>query len=122
VTDQSKIPTQAKSGDDAGFPTRQQRFLANVETMTRAANREIIHKHMTAVTADDVTRLAVMVAELRARYLKAAMGLVDREGGVAPDAGEVSKLARARETYDEAVAAFEAMRRAIERGYVNIAD
>jgi hypothetical protein len=122
VTDQSKITTQAKPGDDADFPSRQQRFLANVERMTRAANREIIHKHMSAVTPDDVTRLAVLVAELRARYLKAAMRLVERESGVAPDSGEMAQLSRAREMYDEAVHAFEAMRRAIERGYVNIAD
>lgn len=122
MTDQSKIVPKAKAADDAGFPTRQQRFLANVETMTRAANREIIHKHMAAVTPDDVTRLAVLVAELRARYLKAAMRLVERESGVAPDASEIAQLSRAREMYDEAVHAFEAMRRAIERGYVNIAD
>lgn len=122
MTDQSKITTQAKPADDAGFPTRQQRFLANVETMTRAANREIIHRHIPAVTADHVTRMAVMVAELRARYLEAAMRLVEREGGVAPDSGELAQLSRLREMYEEAMHAFEALRRAIERGYVNIAD
>jgi hypothetical protein len=122
VTDQSKITVNAKPADDTGFPARQQRFLANVETMTRAANREIIHRHLPAVTADTATRMAVLVAELRARYLEAAMRLVDREGGVAPDSGEMAQLARAREMYDEAVQAFEALRRAIERGYVDIAD
>ena len=122
MTESPKEPEPAKPADDTGFPARQERFLANVETMTRAANREIIHKQMAAVTADNVTRLAVLVAELRARYLKAAMRLVEREGGVAPDSGEMAQLARAREMYDEAVHAFEALRRAIERGYIDVAD
>lgn len=121
MTDQSKIPVKTKA-QDPGFPDRQQRFLANVEALTRAANREIIHKHIPAVTADGATRMAVMVAQIRARYLEAAMRLVQREGGVAPDAGELAQLSRLREMYDEAVHAFEAMRRAIERGYVDIAD
>ena len=106
--------------EGSDFPDRQEKFLANVETMVRAANREIIHRHLPAFTADDVTRLAVAVAELRARYLAAARRLIEHERGVAPDTADMVQLAKAREMFDEAVHAFEALRRAIERGYVEI--
>jgi hypothetical protein len=106
---------------DDGFPARQKVFLDNVERTIRAANREIIHQHIPRVTGDDVTKLAVVVAELRARYLDAARRLIEREQGVAPNSAEVAQLAKAREMYDEAMHAFEALRRAIERGYVDIA-
>jgi hypothetical protein len=106
--------------EESGFPARQEEFLANVEKLVRAANREIIHRHIPVFTADDVTRLAVAVAELRARYLTAARRLIEHERGVVPDNADMVQLAKAREMFDEAVHAFEALRRAIERGYVEI--
>jgi hypothetical protein len=106
--------------DDTGFPAQHEQFLANVEKMVRTANREIIHRHIPVFSTDDVTRLAVAVAELRARYLVAARRLIEHERGVVPDTADMVQLAKAREMFDEAVHAFEALRRAIERGYVEI--
>lgn len=110
----------AETLDDDRLLARQQKFLQQIERTIRAANREIIHKHLPAISADDVTRLAVVVAELRARYLDSAKRMAERDQGVAPDASEIAKLARAREHYDEVTHAFEALKRAIERGYVDL--
>jgi hypothetical protein len=106
--------------NDADLLARQRHFLDQVEHAIRIANRKIIHKHVPKITRDDVLKLAMTVGEIRARYLQAALKLVDREEGVMPDAAEISRLAKARETFDEAVSAFEALRRAIERGYVDV--
>jgi hypothetical protein len=105
---------------DAELLARQHRFLEQVEYAIRIANRKIINKYVSKITRDDVLKLAMTVGEIRARYLQAALKLVDREEGVVPDASEISRLAKARETFDEAVSAFEALRRAIERGYVDV--
>jgi flagellar biosynthesis/type III secretory pathway chaperone len=106
--------------DDDKLLARQKQFLDQLEKTIRAANREIIHRHIPKLTVDDVTKMAIAVAELRARYLDAAKRLTEREQGVAPDAADVNRLAKARETYDEMLHAFEALRRAIERGYVDV--
>ena len=106
--------------DDEQLMVRQQEFLDAIERMIRAANREIIHRHIPVITGDDVMKFAVVVAELRGRYLDIVKQMVEREHGVVPDYAEIGKMARAREMFDEASHAFEALRRAIERGYVDI--
>jgi len=105
---------------DADLLARQKHFLDQLEQAIRVANRQIIHKHVPKITKDDVLKLAMTVGEIRARYLEASLKLIDREEGVMPDASEITRLSRARETFDEVVAAFEALRRAIERGYVDV--
>ncbi|MBM3569164.1 MAG: hypothetical protein FJX46_10480 [Alphaproteobacteria bacterium] len=107
--------------DDAQLLAQHQKLLDDLERGIRVANREIITRHVKRkVKGDDVMRLAIAVAELRARYLDQALRLIDREKGVVPDSAEIKRLAAARETYDEALHAFEAFRRAIERGYVDV--
>jgi hypothetical protein len=107
--------------DDDLLLRRQQAFLQQIERVIRAANREIIHKHLPEISGDDVTRLAVVVAELRARYLEeAAKKMAERDQGVPPDSAEIARLAKAREHFDEVAHAFDALKRAIERGYVDL--
>lgn len=99
---------------------RQKIFLDHVEYAIRVANRKIIHRHVQNISEDDVLRLAMAVGELRARYLAQGMKLIDKEEGVVFDAAEISRLAKQREAFDEATQVFEALRRAIERGYVDV--
>ncbi len=107
--------------DDYQILLAQKRFLGEVEQGIRFANREVIHKHIPELDKDNVLAFAVAVGRLRARYLEAAFKLGINEHGDPPDQSEISELRNHREMYEEARAAFEALREAIEKGYVDIA-
>jgi hypothetical protein len=105
--------------DDYYDLVAQRRFLDEVENGIRMVNREIIHEKIPDVTQDRFLKFAVMVSRLRADYMAAAFELVEASSQIPDD--EVMKVLRVkREKYDEGVHAFEALRRAIERGYVDV--
>lgn len=95
-------------------------LLLDLEHAIRIANREIIHKRVPDVSSDTVLQLAIVVARLRAVYLEHALKLTNTD--TPPDAVQIAALAEHRMAYDEARHAFDALRRAIERGYVAAAD
>jgi hypothetical protein len=95
---------------------KQQKFLQDVEQAISASNREIIHAQIPRLDRASFVAFATRVAELRADYLKAAMAVSSGEAG-----GDFIALRDRRERYEEAKAAFAALERSIERGYVDIA-
>lgn len=95
---------------------RQQKFLQDVEHAIADANREIIQAHIPNLDKARFVAFATRVAELRADYLKAALAVA---GGT--DGGDFTVLRERRERFEEAKAAFAALERSIERGYVDIA-
>ncbi|MBM3516274.1 MAG: hypothetical protein FJX56_00015 [Alphaproteobacteria bacterium] len=96
-------------------------FLEDVENGVRVANREIIHAHIPTLNRDKFLEFAVAVARLRAGYLDAALALfVGGYGPDWPDEAALVSLRSLRKTYLEGMRAFEALRRAIERGYVDL--
>lgn len=104
--------------DDAALLRRQRQFLEEVERKIAEANREILHERIPELNKDSFVDLAKHVARLRATYLQVAL-----EGKEGEDANEfVQELRRRREAYDEARDAFEALQRAIQRGYVDIGE
>lgn len=106
--------------DDYRGLLEQQRFLDEIEQGVRFANREIINKRIPELTTDNILAFAVAVGRLRARYLEAAFKLGIDEHGELPNPSDVQELKRRREMYEEARQAFEALRYAIERGYVDV--
>lgn len=96
----------------------QRQFLEQLEMSIAVANREVIHQQIPNLNKATFQQLAVMVAKFRASYLAAAIKLADSPGSC--DSGCLADLKRKRELYDEGRAAFEALERAIERGYVDI--
>jgi len=96
---------------------RQKRFLQEVENAIRDANRRILHERIPALDRERFVAFASFVAELRAEYLHAGMALVAGQEGLS-----LQGLRQRREAYEEGKAAFAALERAIERGYVDIAD
>ena len=60
------------------------------------------------------------MAKLRANYLAAAFNAAVEDHGAALSVDEVAALKNAREMYEEARAGFEALRDAIEKGYVDV--
>ncbi len=107
-------------GDDYAHFMEQKRFLAHIEQGLRVANRQIIHERIEALSTDAILAFAVSVGRLRARYLKAAFELAINEQGDPPDRAQIDELRTRREMYEEARAAFEALREAIEKGYIDI--
>ena len=110
----------AERHDDYQNLLAQKRFLGEVEQGIRFANREVIHKLIPAVTKDSVLAFAVAVGRVRARYLEAAFNLGISEHGDQPNNTEISELKIHREMYEEVRAAFEALRDAIEKGYLDV--
>lgn len=98
---------------------KQQHFLNEVEQTIMLANREVIHQDIPHISKDTVLGLAVTVSKVRAGYLKAVLAEASkREAAFGSDA--VKAVKAKREQYEEAVKAFEALRHAIERGYVEL--
>ncbi len=106
--------------DDYHKLIEQKRFLGEVEQGIRFVNREIIHKRIPSLNKDAFLSFAVAVGRLRARYLEAAFRLSVNEHGDPPDPVEIDELRRRREMYEEARNAFESLRDAIEKGYVDV--
>lgn len=106
---------------DPGWYRAQKRLLDEVEHGVREANRALIGQRIPELTRDSFLRLATVVARLRADYLAAALAMGKETRGVVT-AEEIRRLADLRTAYDEARMAFEALERAVSRGYVDIAD
>ncbi|HEX9464908.1 MAG TPA: hypothetical protein VGB82_20095 [Alphaproteobacteria bacterium] len=103
--------------DSQGLAAQRQ-FLEQLEMAIAIANREVIHKQIPNLNKATFQQLAVMVARFRANYLEAAIKLSNSPGSC--DTGCIEDLKNKRELYDEGRAAFEALERAIERGYVDM--
>ena len=112
----------APEENDPAFAQKRRRFLDSLERAIAEANREIIRKTLTpgegnSFDADTFLRLAVRVAELRARYI--AEGLTAAAAGH-PDAEVIERLAQSRRAFEEMREVFEAVERVVERGYVDL--
>ncbi len=93
-------------------------FMEQLEMAVAMANREVIHSQIPNLNKEAFQQLAVMVARFRANYLDAAMKL--SQGANSLDPAYLNDLKAKRELFEEGRAAFEALERAIERGYVDI--
>src|SRR4051812_25171642 len=96
----------------------QRQFLEKLEMAVALANREVIHKVIPNLNQETFQLLAVMVARFRASYLEAAIKLSTSAGAMDPHALE--ELKQKRVVFEETRAAFDALERAIERGYVEM--
>ena len=99
---------------------KQKRFLLEIEQGISETNKKIIHQRIPPVTLGNFQPFANSVARLRARYLEAAFKFAAKDSGAPIDDNEVAELRRQRENYEESRNAFEALRHAIDRGYVDI--
>ena len=102
------------SPHDAPRPSAS-RFMMEVDALVRAANREAITARIPRISRRDLEALARKTAELRADYLAAAF----QTDWTTVDLDSLG-LEGKRRMYDESLAAFEALERAIRRGYIDI--
>jgi hypothetical protein len=95
----------------------QRQFMERLEMAVAVANREVIHQLIPNLSTATFQQLAVMVARFRASYLEAAIKL---SGSPNPGDAAFEDLKHKRQMYEEGRTAFEALERAIERGYVEM--
>jgi len=109
---------------DKARAQRQKQALAFIDKAIQPLNREIIHKTIPGLNRDKYIEFAAVVAELRAEYLAAALAyFLEQRRAPSGETGEtVAGLKAKREAYEEALAAYEALHRALERGYVDPVD
>lgn len=95
-------------------------FRDEVEMAIFSANTEIIGRETPNLTRDTFLKLAVAVAEARARYIKVGVEVAAMAGKKLPRE-MIDALAEARRAYEEITHAFQAVERVIERGYIPVA-
>jgi hypothetical protein len=112
-----KFGRKPEMTSDPWAPSEEQkRMLAFIDKSVRLVNREVIHKHIPGLTKERFVEFAASVARLRADYLSSAMkAFLDGEG----DEKELAELAHKRKLFEEGVKAYEALHRALERGYID---
>ena len=108
-----------KHSDDYRQLMAQQKFLHDIEQGIRIANREIIHERLPTITGDMVLKFAVTVSKFRADYLESAFKMIAKDGSL-PGGEVMTELSERREAYQLALNAFDALQKAIERGYVDL--
>jgi hypothetical protein len=106
--------------DDPKELAARHRFVEQLDMSVAIANREVIHKQIPNLTRETFQQLAVMVARFRAQYLEAAIRLSNADDFC--DECCLADLKQKRDLYDQGCAAFEALERAIERGYVDLGE
>ena len=92
--------------------------LLEIEKTVFEANQRILLEKVPSFDSDNFLRFANLVAETRANYIRMALEVSRLKQQ--PDIGVIDQLRKQRLSYEELLAAFEAMQRVLERGYVRL--
>jgi len=96
------------------------RLLQEIDAAITEANRVNIKATAGSVTQDHILRVAVAVSGLRADYLREVLHLAEKGGGLKERPDAMAALRDLSLAYEEGVAAFDALRHALDRGYIEI--
>ena len=105
--------------DDANDPKVQRQLRGHLEQIAYtayAANRTVLGATLTGVGLQKFERVALATAQARARWVATGMAVGDPTRMPTPE--QVAELARLRAAYEELAEVYEAMRRLVERAYV----
>lgn len=91
--------------------------LEQIDYATYAANQAVIGHVLGSSDTGQFQRMAVACAQARARWIDAALKATEGPAA-ALTAEQTQTLAALRAAYEEIAAAYEAMRRMVERGYL----
>lgn len=101
-------------------PQAQRRLRGHLEKIdytAYAANREVIAATLGKATDGQFQRLALACAHARAQWVREA--LAQTELTHQPSVGAIARVAELRTAYEELSAAYETLRRMVERAYLN---
>ena len=97
------------------------RVKLQLETMIREINRDIINPQVPELKVEDLEPILKLVASSRAAYLKELFEVAGvAKTTASADADHFRQLKMHRETYEELLAASQALETAIERGYLDV--
>lgn len=109
------------ANDDEDALLKRHRYaLQEIEREIRKINREIIHRDIDKIERQQIMDLARVVAEHRARYLKAGMNLAKATMGSPEEQELIRALPGLRREFETAREVFAALERAIEQAYVDV--
>jgi hypothetical protein len=105
---------------DDSSKLRQQRVLFDqVDQAISETNREVIHGLIPKIDKAVFLKMAKGVAQLRVKYIAAGIQLAQNDTLKEP---QLQQLKLLREQFEEARAAFDAVKRAVSRGYIDIGE
>lgn len=114
-----RAPSDHFEPDDDVDPKVQRNLRGHLEQIdyaAYAANKKLLSGAMGAVEAERIQKLASAAALARTRWVVAALAI--SEEGAAPSREQIAGLTHLRATYDELAAAYDGLRRMVERGYI----
>lgn len=94
-------------------------YLEQIDYAAYAANRKVISAALVGVDAKKFERVALATAQARARWVATGIAASDPSRPVTPE--QTEELVRLRSAYEELAEVYEAMRRLVERGYLEYA-
>jgi hypothetical protein len=94
-------------------------YLEQIDYAAYAANRKVMSAALVGIDAKKFERVALATAGARARWIATGIAASDPSRPVTP--GQTEELVRLRSAYEELAEVYEAMRRLVERGYLEYA-
>lgn len=91
-------------------------YLEQIDYTVFAANQAVMKKTIHHISIEDFQNLALSASQARSAWVDAAMSVTRTRGPLGAD--EVERLALLRTAYEELSEAYDAMRRMVERGYL----
>ena len=96
------------------------RLLMELERSMRAVNHEVINPQIRELTIDEMRPVLCLVANARARYLKALFDLGSSQDTERPTEAQFTELHQLRTEFEELVSGAKALETAIQRGYLDV--
>jgi hypothetical protein len=109
---------EPEMSDDPHVQKRVRAQLEQMDYTAFAANREAVSHDVGPLDPARIQRLAVAAAHARANWVSKAMAI--SENATLPNPGLINDLANARAAFEELSAAYDGVRRLVERGYVAV--
>ncbi|WP_151702506.1 hypothetical protein [Nitrincola alkalilacustris] len=102
------------------MPVENNRLLLELEKFRRDINRSVINPEIPELTLQDLKPVLTMIAHTRADYLRELLDIARLSPDSGPSPDQVKHLKSCRETYEELVAAMNALETAIQRDYLDV--
>lgn len=105
---------------ESGLPPQEQRrlrgYLEQIDYAAYEANKHVVGQTLGRTDLAKVQKLAAATAQARAQWVSVAMAMAEK-GSL--NAEQVAQLNTLRAAYEELTEAYDALRRMVERGYLN---
>ncbi|WP_151670597.1 hypothetical protein [Nitrincola schmidtii] len=102
------------------MPINNNRLMLELEKVRREINRSIINPLIPELALDDLKPILTMVAHARAAYVTELFEISKLSPDAAPSNDQIKQLRQCRETFDELVAAVNALETVIQRDYLDV--